>query len=338
MAFEIFVATLAAVLGAGFASGREVWVFFGAHGRWALGLGIAAALLLGAAAWRTAVRAARGPDPLTTLFGAYRPLARFMLSLFSLLTFAAVLAVLGSLASAYWHVGHAPASLGAALAAAALGAAGTVRQRRLQGMLLLAVLLSGTVASLLAFAQPPAPVAPTALDWRAVLGIFGFVAYNIALATDGIARSAASGNGRGALGGAIGGLMAGLLLTLEAAALARHGALVAHSDLPLVTLTATIHGALGGVAAATVLLAGLSAASSFAVASGSLLGGPWIAAVVAFALSLFGVQGIVDRGYPLMAAVAGAWLIVLFFEPPRRRARQGRLGLGGSGAHSCKGR
>ncbi|MDA8346528.1 MAG: hypothetical protein M0Z66_13760 [Thermaerobacter sp.] len=336
MAVETFVATLAAVLGAGFASGREVWVFFGVHGHSAALLGVLAALLLAAAAWQTAQRAARGPDPLAALFGSYRSTGQLALSLFSLLTFAAVLAVLGSLAHAYWHVGRAPASLAAAAAAAGLGAAGPHRQRRFQGILLLTVVVCGTAASLLALSRPAAPLQIRDLHWQAVLGVFGFVAYNIALATDGIARSATLGDRRSALGAAFGGLIAGLLLTLESTALVRHGALVARADLPLVVLAASIHGALGALVAATVLMAGLSAASSFAVGAGSLGGGPWVSAAAAFALSLFGVQGIVDRGYPLMAAVAGVWLILLFMGPPRRRITLIRWG--GGDTHSAKGR
>ncbi len=318
---EIFIATLAAILGAGFASGREVWVFFGAHGPSAVALGSLGAALLGAAAWRTVERTSGGGDPLQQLFGKHRRTAQILLGLFSLLTFAAVVAVLGSVGRVYWHLPNALGALAAAACAAAMAAAGQQRQRRFQAALLAAVFACGLTASGIALARPAVPAAGGGLSLQAMLGVFGFAAYNIALATDGIARSAAVGGRRGAVWAAAGGLMAGLLLTLEATALSRHGALVAHRDLPLVTLAASIHGALGALAALTVVLAGLSAASSFAVAAGDLVGGPWVAAAVAFGLSLLGVQTVVDRGYPVMAAVASAWLIVLLWgKPPRRIA------------------
>ncbi len=321
MALDIFVATLAAVLGAGFASGREVWVFFGVHGPWAPVLGAFATTLLAAAAYRTTQRAMRDADPFGTLFGRYRAPARLVLSLFSLLTFAAVVAVLGSLGHAYWGIPQWAGSLVSAAIAAGLAAAGHYWQRRLQGLLLSGVLLCVFLASALAMGRPSAPlhVQGTAVPWGAAVGVFGFVAYNIALAADGIARSAVRGANAGPAFAAAGGLMAGVLLTLEATALSRHGALVGHADLPLVVLAASIHGLLGAVVAVTVLLAGLSAASSFAVGAGPHVRGPWGSAAAAFALSLIGVQGIVDRGYPLMAAVAGIWLGLLFWAPPKRR-------------------
>jgi len=319
MAWQALVATLAATVGAGFASGREVYVFFGANGTWAVGLGSAATLLLMVAAWCTVSKGRKAADPLEALFGRYKAAGRVTLGLFSLLTLSAVIAVLGSLGRDELGLPTWLGALAAAVAAGALAGGGMGRQRVAQAIMLAAVagFVSVAAAGALTLPAPPIP-RPGGSTWRMLSAAWGYVAYNIALATDGIARSS-RGSKHAGLAAAGGGLIAGLLLTLEAAALARHGALVGGRDLPLLALATALHGGLGHAFAAAIALAGVSASASFATAAGAMLHGQWRAAAAGLALSAFGVQGLVDRAYPWMAATAAAWLVVLLW--PARRGR-----------------
>ena len=304
MAWEVAVAAFAAVVGAGFVSGREIWVFFAMHGAAGSVLALGAALLLGLGAWRTAQTAASVPR--------IASLWRAMLSLFSFVTLCAVVAALASLARV--RLGISPV-LGGAIAvlfAALAGRHGTASLRRWQGLMLALVVLAVVVTVLTGLMQLPAERAPVAVaPAQATLAVFGYAAYNIALASDGVRRSAAGLGVRGQRGALIGGLAAGLLLTLEAAVLARTGTAVADADLPLRELALRLHGALALGVEATIALASLSAAASFLQAAAELFGSTWIAAGLALLASTLGVQAIVDRAYPAMAVVALFWMLAL---------------------------
>ncbi len=304
VAWDVAIAAFAAVVGAGFVSGREIWVFFAMHGAVGSVLALGAALLLGLGAWRTAQTAMSVPRI------AY--VWRAMLSLFSFVTLSAVVASLASLAHA--RLGLSPVLGGAitVLLAALVGQNGTTSLRRWQGLMLVLVVLAVVATALLGLARLPQGRLQTAIaPAQATLAVFGYAAYNIALASDGVRRSAAGLGVRGQRGALIGGLAAGLLLTLEAVVLARTGMAVAGADLPLRELALHLHGAFALGVEAAIALASLSAAASFLQAAAELFGGTWMAAGLALLASTLGVQAIVDRAYPAMAVVALFWLLAL---------------------------
>ena len=304
MAWETAIAAFAAVVGAGFVSGREIWVFFAMHGAAGGILACGAAVLLGLGAWRTAQTAASVPR--------VAPLWRTTIALFSFITLAAVLAALASLGHA--RLGLSPV-LGGALAAvlaAVIEQHGTATLRRWQGLMLALVVLAVCLTVVfgllrLPTAQAASPVAPI----PAAIAVVGYAAYNIALASDGVRRSAVGHGRSGQWGALIGGLAAGLLLTLETVVLARSGIIVAGADLPLREMALRLHGTLAIGVELAIALASVSAAASFLQASADLFGGSWPTAGLAWLGSTFGVQAIVDRAYPAMAVVALFWLMAL---------------------------
>ena len=300
MAWQAVVAALPAIVGAGFVSGREVWVFFAGYGAQGEVLAGAAALLIGAGAWRLA-----GGRDIAHATGCWR----VALGLFSLVTLAAVLAALGSLGQLRLGLPPWIVEAAAALLVALGSSRGTAMLRRGQGLLLVLVIGLVALTAVVSLGHSGSPATAKPLPLAALVGSVGYAAFNLALAGDGIARSTAGLGAPGQRGALIGGLAAGLLLTLEAMALARFGGALGSVDLPLRQL-AQAHGA--GLAAAVdlaVALSAVSAAASFLQAAAEVFGGPWTVAGIAFATSTLGVQPIVDQGYPLMAAVASIWLV-----------------------------
>lgn len=296
-------------------------MFFAVHGRAALPLGLAAACLLALGAARAAGHGEGRRALALRLFGPLAPCALGFVSAANALTLAAVIAVLGS-------VGHAATGLPAwvwsllsAAGAAATAAGGGTRQRAVQAVLLALVLLAAVpVTALGAFRQLHA-LRIAMPDGSSLLGAFGFCAYNVILAVDGIA-AVHGGEGR-SLGAAMGGLIVGLLLTLEATALALSPAAVRGAELPLLALGSTLHGELGALLAAAITLAGISAAASFTAGLGQAVRSPWTAALAGYLGSLLGVGTLIDRGYPVMAILAAAWLLRLLTArgpvPPERK-------------------
>ncbi len=304
MAWESAIAAFAAVVGAGFVSGREIWVFFAMHGATGSLLALGAALLLGLGAWRTAQTAASVPR--------VAPIWTAVIAVFSFITLSAVLAALASLAHARFGLSPVLGGAAAATLTAVVQRHGTSALRRWQGFMLVLVVLAVAVTALLGVVRLPPEGLPHAVaPLQAILAVFGYAAYNIALASDGVRRSATGQGVRGQRGALLGGLAAGLLLTLEAAVLARSGVTVAGADLPLREIALRVHGALALGVELAIGLASLSAAASFLQAATDLFGGVWTTAGLAWLASMLGVQAIVDRAYPAMALLALIWLLAL---------------------------
>ncbi len=321
MAWESAIAAFAAVVGAGFVSGREIWVFFAMHGAAGSLLALGAALLLGVGAWRTAQLAASVPR--------VAPLWSTIIAIFSFVTLSAVIAAMASLAHARFGLSPVLGGAMAAALAALVQRHGTSALRRWQGWMLLLVVLAVCGTALLGLLRlPPGEMGTAVAPVQAVLAVFGYAAYNVALASDGVRRSAAGQGIRGQRGALLGGLAAGLLLTLEAVVLARSGMTVAVADLPLREIALRLHGALGLGVELAIGLASLSAAASFLQAAADLFAGTWPTAGLAWLASMLGVQAIVDRAYPAMALVALFWLLALVWpsaladrDGPNRRGR-----------------
>lgn len=318
MIWETVVATVSAMLGAGFASGREIQVFFSAHGQAAVVLGLAATGLLSWAAARTAEIGEDRDQLSLRLFARRASWARLALIGANWLTLAAVLAVLGSLGRSATGIPANVWSLLAAAAAGAISAAGGTRQRVIQGLLLLLVVAAALPVIGLSTVRGYAALHPAVPTASAALGVFGFCAYNVALAADGIAAVRGRSRAR-RLGALTGGLIVGLLLTLEAIALALAPARVHLAELPLVALAEDVHGALGTFLGLATVVAGVSAAASFTAAVSQAVKSPWLAALSGYLGSLLGVGALIDQGYPIMAALAAIWLFrLLSARLPRR--------------------
>jgi len=234
-----------AIVGAGFASGREVFHFFAAYGvAGLLGAGLAAGLFAALGAIAAGRMAAAGHrhygDLLRDACGPWLGAALDRVAAAALLlALALVVAGAGALGALLfaWPRWSGCALLAGLLAAGAV--AGPAGQRRLN-LIATPVLVAGALAAgLYGLARwRPGPASPAmAAPWPVAALLY--VAYNLPLAIAGLSVAATAASPRqGAGGGLAGGLAVGLLCAGVTLALLPAGGANATSELPLATAVA----------------------------------------------------------------------------------------------------
>lgn len=286
---------MGAVIGAGFASGAEIAVFFSRSGRWSW-LGVAAAMLASLGLIGR-IRALGG--------AAFRlPCWRIAFGLLAMVSGGAMTAAAGEIAALTLpvHGARAVGMLGAMAAAHLCVRRNTALFRRLcQGLtVLLAALL------LLCLGLPPQPAAvmgeargPAA----AILCGVCWAGFNLALAAPLLTRSGASARMLP--------LLLGALLALGNAVLLRHPAAM-HAALPLVQLTARFGQAGYALCCASLLLAEVS---TLAAALGTLeqllpRQARWAGTAGIMLIALAGFGPVVGRLYPTLGAVCTVLMLL----------------------------
>jgi uncharacterized membrane protein YkvI len=338
---------VSAVVGAGFASGREAFHFFASYGaRGLLGAVVAGALFsaLGALALARVVSHGHrhGGDLFRDLCG---PRLGWLVDRISLLGFVLVLAAVLSAAGALGHLLFGwPPWLGSGVFSAALAAAGLGGRRLFVTINLIAT--PGLLLALLALAvatvgRPDLPrtavVGPIFPPWP--LAAVLYVGYNLTLAVAGLcaAIGAPLGTREAATGGAVGGALLGVLCLAVVTAL-----------LPLSAPGAPDPGHLPLSAALTdpwwrlyayplLLVAALwttGSAAAFAVAQRLAPAAPTRAAAVAPLLALPaalpGLTWLVGAGYPILGyaglPLLGGIALLPWRAGPRFRAGRDTIG------------
>lgn len=308
-----------AVVGAGFASGREVQHFFAAQGGWGLaGAALAGGLfaLVGAIVLRAVARAGirHHGALLRTLLG--RVVGGAFDGVGTIVLAAGLVVVLAGGGALGGSVGHWPRLVGV------MGLAGLLAATEILGsavhatvnLAVVALIVVTAVLAMLAGAQPPPAASVSAtLPWA--LAAVLYVAYNLVLGIAGLCVSADSGltAGEAALGGLAGGAALGLLCAAIAWAL-RSGA-GAEAELPLGAVLAPGYWRSYGYPATLLLALWTTGAATVRALGRRLAGGGWvgllaIACAVPFAglglvrlvASVYPVLGFV--GLPLVVAVA----------------------------------
>ena len=339
---------VSAVVGAGFASGREAFHFFAAYGgRGLIGAAVAGALFsaLGALALHRVVSRGHrhGGDLFRDVCG---PRLGCLVDHISLLGFLLVLAAVLSAAGALGRLLFTwPLWLGSAAFTAGLAAAGLGGRRVFVGVNLVAT--PGLLLALLALAVaaagrggPPrlAPAGPPFPPWP--LAAVLYVGYNLTLAVAGLCAAIGSPLGArdAATGGAVGGALLGILclavvtalLPLSAAGLSDPG------HLPLAAALADPWWRL--LAYPLLLVAALwttGSAAAFALAQRLVPGAPNRAAAVAPLLALPaalpGLTWLVGAGYPILGyaglpLLGGIALLPWRTGGPHAASRRGTIG------------
>jgi len=348
--YEVTALFVGSMIGAGFASGQEVWQFFARFGPPGVAAALTAGLALGgvgamvlAGARRTAARSYRD------ILGSFCPrdvrvALEFVLVPFLVLGTAIMFAGAGALGHEDYRL---PFSVGVWATALAVAA---VTRRRLRGVLaanailapLLCAVVLAVVLATLASGRPGGIEGPG--DPGGAVGVAGvaaaalvYVCYNGAIA---LVALAPLGRGRlrprAAAGGAmVGGLVLGVLAALVAAAELRLAG-VAEREVPLAAAATALGPAWRGSYAAALWAALFTTAIANVLGLQSRLGGgeerrealfgPAVA-VAAAALSYFGFTALVVTVYPLLGlagAAAVAFLARGLLRPPRRRRGRGR--------------
>jgi uncharacterized membrane protein YkvI len=351
--YEVAALFVGSMIGAGFASGQEVWQFFARFGPPGVAAALAAGCALGgvgamalAGARRTAARSYRD------ILGAFCPrdvrvALEFVLVPFLLLGTAIMFAGAGALGHEDYRLPFAAGSWVTALAVAA------VTRRRLRGVLaanavlaplLCAVVLAVAVATLASGRsagiqghggiQGAGGATGVGAGAAGVAGVavaaLAYVCYNGAIA---LVALAPLGQGRlrpraAAAGAMAGGLVLGVLAALVAAA-ELHLAGAAEREVPLAAAAAALGPAWRGFYAAALWAALFTTANANVLGLQSRLGdgeerrealfGPAVA-VAAAALSHLGFTALVVTVYPLLGlagAAAIAFLARGLLLPPR---------------------
>ena len=315
------LALLGGVIGAGFASGREIAHFFAAHGRFAPAAVLTASLTLAALFCLLSDRLARaGVSSLGALcrvrFGAR--LGRLCCALFALLsavTGGTMLAACAELCALLLPFHHAYGlGLWASLLLGALLAARGLTALALPGASL-CVLLPALLVQLLITPAGEACFAPAAHLLSAGADGMVYAALNAALLAGALPMLLRldAGQRRRAVG--LFALLFGTLLTLAVAVLARHRQAAAGQTLPLVALSRLLGKGGYFLCAGAMYAAALSTLCALLAALVHMLppgrSAPWLAAALCLFFSRFGFSALVERGYPVLGALCAALLVLL---------------------------
>ena len=315
------LALLGGVIGAGFASGREIAHFFASHGPFAPAAVLAASLALAALFCRLPAQLERaGVCSLGALcrvrFGAR--LGRLCAALFALLsavTGGTMLAACAELCALLLPLRHAYGlGLCVSLLLGTLLAARGLTALALPGAALCALLPVLLVRLLLAPAGE-ACFAPAAQLIAAGADGAVYAALNAAMLAGALPMLLRLSPVRRRWAAALFALFFGALLALAVATLARHRQAAMLQPLPFVSLSRLL--GRGGyllcagamLAAALSTLCAMLAALLRALPQGR--GAPWLAAALCLFFSRFGFTALVERGYPMLGALCAALLVLL---------------------------
>ena len=322
-AVSMAFALLGGVIGAGFASGREILRFFAGHGRMAGAAIVCALLVLFALFIRLpAQMETSGAGSLVQLcrIRLGRRFGLFCGGLFMLLcavTGAAMLAACAELGALLLPLRHAYAvsmvlSLLTALAFAFFGLSGVA----LPGVLL-ACLLPVLLARLLALPAGEAcflPAMTPDLPVRAIADGAAYGALSAAQLAGMLAQLASQPRKNRLQAAALFTLLFGGMLALGTAVCRRHMPAVVHQALPFVHLSRSLGASGYRLVALCMYAAALS--TLCAMLRALMPGAPSIrraldAAVLCLMISLFGFDMLIARGYPLLGALCAGLLLVL---------------------------
>lgn len=310
-----------AVIGAGFASGRELYVFFVRYGPAGPLAAVAAGLALGlAGAVFIRVAAARR---ISDYAGLCRNLAgrlgapvEAILTLFLFAGLSVMLAAGATVITLHTPLSY-PASLlamaGITLASIVFGARGLAAVNNwlvpylgvaMAAVALLTVRRGGPIV------LPPPTAAPPRLLWSLAL----YVGYNLITGVAVLVSLPPAAPRQRAAGAIFGGCVLGLLAALGTAAVATRGADVAGMPLPLLTLAGELgHG--WGIAYVPAIFAAIlttAVGDAFALAQRLTPTRPWLSGLLALVLALplanQGFANLVDHGYPFLGLIG---LIIL---------------------------
>lgn len=337
-AWETAAIYVGAVVGAGFASGREIFVFFVRPGGGPLAaaaaglcLGLAAAIFLPAAA---RAGCADYGEMCRYLAGRCAKACEALLSLFLFAGLAVMLAAGATLITLHSSLDYSAGVVAMAaltLAIVGFGPQGLAAVSRwLVPYLAIAVLVVAAAAVVRAPGTAPGPDAVRAgINAAGVWPILLYVGYNYVTGMAVLVSLPPAHPRRRSAGALIGGAALGLMLGLAASALAGRARELSEAPLPLLTL-AREAGPLFAAAYIPAIVAAVlttAVADAYALAQRLSRRRPWLggAAVVALAMPLAnqGFVTLVDRTYPLLGAIGLAFLALIFWRIARSKPQRG---------------
>lgn len=315
--FETAAIYVGAVVGAGFASGREIYIFFVRHGSAGPLAAAAAGLMLGLAAACFLPAATRaGAEDYATMCdyvaGRWGGVAAALLSVFLFAGLSVMLAAGATVIALHTSVTYSASVVAMAAITTGFvvfGSRGIAAVNNwLVPYLIVAVLLvaGATLAGSPAGAGRPDALTVNLLIGAPALSLLLYVGYNFVTGVAVLLSLPPACPRQRANGALLGGVALGAMLGLAAAALATQASEIAHLPLPLLDLARAL-----GPAASVLYVPAIGAAilttavaDAYALARRFSPERPWLAGlgaiVLAMPLANQGFVTLVDNGYPLL--------------------------------------
>lgn len=333
-AAETAAVYIGAVIGAGFASGRELYIFFARYGRTGplaavcagLLLGVGGAVVLGVATRRQVSDYA---GLCRSLAGRAGYIIEGLLSLFLFAGIAVMLAAGATVISISTPLSYGWSLLAMAsvtILALVFGARGLTAVNSWLVPYLIVVMVA---VSLLTALRGPAPArgVSAASSLRLAWSLALYAGYNLITGVAVlVSLPPASARARRA-GAVLGGLTLGLLAALGTAAVATRGAAARYLPLPLLTLAGDL-GPGWQIAYVPAIFAAIlttAVGDAFALATRLTPGRLWlsgsIAVILALPLANQGFATLVDRGYPLLGLLSLTVFGLAFWRILRTKGR-----------------
>lgn len=331
--YKIALVFVGSMIGAGFASGKEAWQFFGVFGFKGMA-GIALAIFLYCSLGYVSVAIAgklKSGDiakimcPSESLF--MQSFVGTMMCVFLLVAYVAMLAAGGALLSAQFSLPHVAGSLLYMFLAVltALGGfekvasrIGKVAPTLVAGTLIIGLYIIFSARGASAKQEiSEAQTSVFARNW--LLAAIGYVGYNMTAAVPVLGQCAlrAKNTKSAARGVLIGGLLLGLCSLILFFVMLTNPFLAANSDLPMLSFAERISPILASVYAFFLLIAIFGAASTCFYGFTTKLGGfrhrvgfIWIVGIGGYLLSLYGFSNFVANVYPLVGYISIAFFVM----------------------------
>lgn len=328
-----------AVVGAGFASGREIYIFFARHGPVAPFAAAAAGVALGAVAavFLPGAMRSRVTDYATMCDYVAGRRGRFLEAMLSIFLFAGLSVMLAAgatviaLHSTLGYTASLAVMAALTLGSILFGARGLAAVNNwLVPYLAVAVVAVAAVSisrvpglSGLPMSGPAsAPVGPVL--WYLLL----YIGYNFVTGAAVLVSLPPAAPGDRAAGGLIGGLSLGAMLGVAAAAIALRAPDIAHAPLPMLVLARAISplGAALYVPAIGAAILTTAVADAYALAKRFAPARPWLAGgaavLLAMPLANQGFVTLVDNGYPLLGLAGLLFVGLAIWRIARPKGRR----------------
>ncbi|MGE5559935.1 MAG: hypothetical protein ACM3XN_02635 [Chloroflexota bacterium] len=335
-ALETAAVYVGAIVGAGFASGREIYIFFVRRGDPGLAAAVAAGLLLGAAA------ALFLPPALRAGATDYSGMCRYVggrlgrtieavLSLFLFAGLAVMLAAGATVTASYLPLSYSAAVLAMALVTAGFVVAGPRGVTGVNNWLVPYLTLAVLAVSVTALNDAPPAGANAAAELcapaPAISSLLLYVGYNFVTGAA-VLISLPPASARQRAGGALlGGVSLSVMLGVAALAMRPLGATIAHQPLPLLDLARGLgpRWALLYVPAIGFAILTTAVADAYALARRFSPTRPWLAGVAAVALAVplanRGFVTLVDNLYPLLGLIGLLFVVLAIWRILRPKTR-----------------
>lgn len=330
------------MIGAGFASGKEAWQFFGVFGLKGLaGIALAVFLYCFLGYISVSIAGKLNSGDIAAMIcpvdhAVVKALIGIMMCAFLLVAYVAMLAAGGALAEARLGLSHVAGSFVYMLLAILTALGGFEKVASRIGKVAPALVAATLLVGVFLIARNPAAIldakesaaSPFASNW--VAAAIGYVGYNMTAAVPVLGQCAirAKSIGTAQKGALLGGVLLGLCSLILFFVTLQNPALSASQDLPMLFFTGGISALLGNLYAFFLLVAIFGAATTCFYGFTTKLGQVphrsliiWAVGILGYLLSLYGFSNFVANVYPVVGYISVAFFMMEIWNFLRLRGK-----------------